>query len=451
MSSDPIKNADGSLDWTGVDTIGSIDGPATAGPASSLTQINNPASASAPAVRNNDAGAVPDWSTTPTPVTPVTPVTPAVPAAGPSATAAPSNTLADLSVQYPWLATIGLSPQWFQDTAATSTSDADVVGKLRQTSQYKTRFAGILNDNGSMKMNESQYLTQEANYKQLLQQYGVSPDKMNDPSDFVGFFNSDIDPNELKTRLDTYQQIKDGGQNVQDAFYVYAGMKVGVDDLYSAAVDPAAAQNLADEYNQKVAAQPLDYTTWITRATQAGLNRVSQTLGQLQASGALTGDAVQSVLKVDPNFARSIMDALYHGGDPTSGQTMDLQSLLASFEEASIGSAATGAGLVLPDKARIMELRAAGVTKAAAQSAYSQFSSQQNLYAGSVQRMTDNSRSFTQSDFEQAALLGNGQQSDLLARAQKQEDSYGAAGGQFQFNQNKRNQFTQQGLSANGS
>lgn len=354
--------------------------------------------------------------------------------------------MADLNAQFPWLKSLGLDPSWFQQTAATAVNDSDVVSKLRQTDQYKRRFQGILRDDGSMRMSEAEYLNTENGYRQLLEQYGVNPAKMDDPADFVGFFNSDIDANELKQRLDVWQQVRDGGQNQKDAFFVYANMRVSDEQLYEAAVDPAAAQRLDDEYNQKVAAQPLDYQTWITRATQAGLSRVSNALTQLQQQGALTGSAVQEVLKTDPTFARTIMDALYHGGDPGSGQTLDLQSLLAAFDEAAIGAAATQNGLTLPSKDRVQQLRAAGVTKATAQQGYAQYGANKDLYAGSVQRLTQAARSFTQSDFEDAALLGIGSQADVLTRAQKQEDAYGMAAGGFQLAQNKRGQFTQQGL-----
>lgn len=353
---------------------------------------------------------------------------------------------ADLLYQFPWLKTIGLDPSWLQTTAAESVNDSDVLSKLRQTPQYKQRFQAILRDDGSMRMTEADYLNTEQNYKQLLQQYGVDPAKMDNPADFVGFFNSDIDANELKQRLDTWRQVQTGSQSMKDAFYVYAGIRVSDEALYEATVDPAAYQRLNDEYNQKVAAQPLDYQTWITRATQAGLNRVSTTLSQLQASGALTGDAVQSVLKVDPTFARSIMDALYHGGDPTSGNTLDLQSLLAAFEEASLGAAAERVGLTLPTKDRIQELRNAGVTASQAGQAYSDYAQNGSLYNAEVNRMTQGVQGFDQARFENAALLGVGADASALTRAQAQEKAYGEGAGSFQFDQSKRGQFTQRGL-----
>lgn len=359
-------------------------------------------------------------------------------------TPAPGTLMADLQNMFPWLKSVGLPLSWFQETSATSASDSEVVAKLRQTSQYKTRFAGIIRNDGSMRMTEAQYISQEDSYRTLLKQYGVSADNMDNPADFVGFFTSDIDPNELKQRLDIYQQVKTGGQDLQDAFYVYAGMRVSTDDLYAATIDPASAQKLNEEYNQKVAAQPLDYQTWITRATEAGLSRVASTLGTMQSQGLLTGQAVQSVLQVDPQFARSIIDALYHGGDPTTGQTLNLNELMNSFEYAALGAAATSAGLSLPSKDQIAQIRSAGVTRAAAQKAYTQYGQDQNLYAGAVDRAGGGT--FTQADFESAAFLGNADQSGKLNKALGQEASLGQQAGQFQIGQNRRGGYTQAGL-----
>lgn len=391
---------------------------------------------------STDTSRTPGGSTTPAPA-PAPSTDTGTPAGNPY-TPAPSTLLAELDSLYPWLKEIGLPASWFQETAATSASDAEVVAKLRQTSQYKSRFAGINRDDGSMRMTEAQYLDQEQSYRTLLKQYGITADHMDNPADFAGFFQSDIDPNELKQRLDVYDQVKSGGQDLRDAFYVYAGMRVGIDDLYAAAVDPAASQKLTEEFNQKVAAQPLDYQTWITRATEAGLARVASTLTSLQNQGALTGQAVNSITSISPDFARNIMDALYHGGDPTSGQTLNLNELMHSFEYAAIGAAAKGAGLELPTKDRIAEIRAAGVDRASAQKAYVDYGQNKNLYAGAVSR--SGGGVFTQSDFENAAFLGKASDVGRLNKALGQEQSYGEQAGQFGFNQNRRGRYTQGGL-----
>lgn len=368
------------------------------------------------------------------------------PPAGNPATPAPSTLFDDLTQLFPWMAQIGLAPSWFQDVAASSTSDAEIVAKLRMTSQYKTRFGGIKREDGSMRMTEAQYLSQEDGYRQVLKQAGVSADHMDNPADFLGWFQGDVDPNELKQRLTVWDQVKTGGQDMLDAFYVYAGMRLGTDDLYAAIVDPAASQKLTDEYNQKVASQPFDYQTFITRATEAGLSRVAGSLTSMQNAGILTGGVVQQIISTNPDFARTIMDALYHGGDPTTGQTLNLNELMHSFEYAALGAAATSAGLSLPSRDQIAQIRAAGVDRAAASKAYVDYGQNKNLYAGAVDR--SGGGQFSQSDFENAAFLGNAGDAGRLNRALGQENAYGQAGGQFGFGQTKKGGYTQRGLVA---
>jgi predicted small secreted protein len=365
-----------------------------------------------------------------------------------SVPSAPTSTapglLDDLDALYPWLKQIGLPAAWFQTVAASSASDAEVVAKLRMTSQYKSRFPAIIREDGSMVMTEAQYLSQEDDYRKVLRQGGVSAANMDNPADFIGWFQSGVDPNELQKRVDIYNNVRTNGQDQMDAFYVYAGMRVGIDDLYAAVVDPAASQRLTEEFNQKVASQPFDYMTWITRATEAGLSRVASSLSGLQANGVLTGAAVQSIIGTDPSFARSVMDALYHGGDPTTGKTLNLTELMHSFEYAALGAAATGAGLSLPPKDQIAQIRAAGIDRAAAQKAYTDYGQNKNLYAGAVAR--SGGGTFTQSDFESAAFLGKIGDVNRLSKALGQEQSLGEQQGQFGLGQNKRGRYTQAGL-----
>lgn len=351
----------------------------------------------------------------------------------------------ELEGTFPWLAQLGLGTSFFQELLATSASDSEVLANLRNTTQYKQRFPGLYRSDGSMRMNEAEYLSREGDYRQLLQQYGFGDrfDQSN-PASLVGLFDGDIDPNELKQRLQTYQSIETGGQAQKDAFYVYAGMNVSTDDLYSALVDPAAAQRLTDEYNANIAKSQFDYTTWISRATQVGLDRVAKTLGDLQTRGAVTGDAIQNVLRTDPNFARQIMDALYHGGNPTGGDYLNLEELLQSFEYAAIGSAATQAGLSLPDRARIAEIRSAGIDRARATQLYSQYGANSGVYGEAVRRSGNGA--FDQSAFENAAFLGNSADQTRLAVGLAREDAAGKSQGFTRFDEDGSGRLNQRGL-----
>lgn len=354
--------------------------------------------------------------------------------------------IAELRNAFPWVERIGLTLNWFQNVAATAASADEVVQQIRGTSQYKTRFPGLLRQDGTMRMNEAEYLSTEDNYRQVLRQFGQPDAALDSPQDFIGFFENDLDANEVRDRLTVYENVRSAGRDVSDAFYVYAGMRVSDDDLYAAVVDPAKGQQLTDEYNQRIAAQPFDYATWINRATEAGLSRVANTLGELQKTGKLTGGAIQNVLRTDSNFAAQIMDALYHGGDPRGGRFLNLNELMQSFEYAAIGAAAKGAGLEMPDRARAAEIRSAGIDRAAASNAYMDFAQMRGVYAGAVQRSTRTGRDFSQSDFEDAAFLGNGSTRAMLDQALKQEQSLGEAQGTARFDVNRTGQVRQSGL-----
>lgn len=343
----------------------------------------------------------------------------------------------------PWMKQLGFTPEFVQQLVADSASMDEAMQKVKQQPQYKARFPGLWRKDGSVRMTEAQYVATENAYRQLLRQFGYA-DQYQSPQSLQGFFDGELDPNELQDRLATYRNIQDSGAAVKDAFYVYAGLRVSDDDLYQAVVDPAAAQRLQDEYNSRVAASTFDYQSWITRATEVGLQRVAETLGQLQKTGALTGQAVQQVLKTDPNFARRIMDAIYtNAGQP--GQSLNLQDLVSSFEYAAIGAAARNAGFDLPTKERVAQIRAAGVDRARAQSAYLEFAKAgQSRIDDAVRRATQGR--FSQQDFEDATFLGDGQKAAALQNGLAREEAAGAQVGGFNQQLDGRGRIVQQGM-----
>lgn len=348
--------------------------------------------------------------------------------------------LQELKAAFPWLDQLGFSPEFFQNLVAEAASPDEVIVKLRATPQYRQRFPGLWREDGSIRMTEAQYLSTETNYRQVLKQFGYDAD-YSSVSSLKGFFDSDMDPNELQQRLDTYKQIDVGSQQQKDAFYVYAGVRVSTDDLYEATVDPGKRDALAAKYNDGVAKSSLDYGTWIARATELGLERVTGTLAQLQQQGATTGTAIQQVLRSDPTFAQQMMDQLYQAG---GGPTLSLSELLSSFQLAVVGSAASGAGLSLPTKERAQQIVAAGVDRAKAMDTYSQFGQYGTLYREAVRRAGGGS--FDQTDFEDAAFLGDAADQGRLAVGLAREESAGKQAGGFQVGQDNLGRFQQTGF-----
>ena len=342
-----------------------------------------------------------------------------------------SNFYAELRASFPWLDSIGLDPSWFQDAIATSSGSAEILTKMRATTQYKARFPGLTRSDGTLRMNEAQYLARETDYRTLLRQYGYDLQDYATPATLVGLFASEQDPNEFQQRLQTWSDVERSSQAKKDAFYVYAGIDLTTDDLYQATVDPAAAQNLSNEYNRATAAGTFNYETFITRATEVGNRRVADVLTSMSKTGQVTGAAVQAVINVDPGFARQIMDLIYTGGSGNVTSALGLEDLLSSFEYAAIGSAATEAGLTLPTRERVAEIRQAGVERRQAADAYLAYGQRQGEISASVQRAGYDE--FTQSDFEEAQFLGSGVQTRELNAGLAREQAAGKGAGEFRF------------------
>jgi hypothetical protein len=357
--------------------------------------------------------------------------------------AASGALLDQLRASFPWIDAIGLSPEFFRELVANAASGAEIITTLRAQPQYRSRFPGLWRSDGSVRMTEAEYLARETDYRQVLRQFGFA-DGYQDPASMKSFFEGEMDPNELRDRLTVYRGVQTSGQSVKDAFYVYAGIRLTDEDLYAAVVDPQRSSQIQSQYDDAIARNPFDYQTWITRATEVGLERVSSTLRELQQAGAVTSTAVQAIQRVDPNFARQIMDVIYTGGGEAQG--INLQELLSSFEYAAIGAAATNAGLTLPDKARVAEIRSAGVDRAQAQKAYLEYGLNKGVYDAGSQRQ--GMGGFSQDEFEKAAFLGNVQAADELRAVLSREDAAGKSAGTFRFDQDRYGRLNQQGVTS---
>lgn len=410
-----------------------IDGPAT---------IVDPSSATATRTPGFGGGSPP-----PAPVV-VEPVDPTPTAStttdGTGVGSDPTQFIAELRAAYPWMDEIGIDVASIRQIASEASGADELLIRLRQTPEYQARFPGLYRNDGSTRMNEAQYMAREQEYRQLLRQYGFDMNQYSTPSSMVGFFSSEQDPNELGQRLETYRQVERSSKAQKDAFYVYAGLDVSTDDLYEATVDPAARQRLSDEYNRRIAGGKFDYETWITRATEVGLQRVADTLTTMSSRGAMSSAAVQSVLSVDPEFARQIMDAIYTGGDPGSPTAqLSLDDLLSSFEFAAVGAAANNAGLDLPDRDRLAEIRAAGVTRQQQIDAYTQFGSSRNTFDAASQRAGFGG--MTQTEFENAAFFNEAAATREFRDSMLQEQAAGQDSGEFRFTE-QGSRLVQRGL-----
>jgi hypothetical protein len=353
-----------------------------------------------------------------------------------------------LRAAFPWVDQIGLTQAQIQSWLAQGYTGDAFVGLIRELPGWKERFDGIRREDGTMRMNEATFMQTEDEIEKVLRKYNIDTSGYTGKSRFKAFFQLETDPNELDERLERYDTLQRTGRDTIDAFYVYAGLRIGVDDLYRATTDPTYAKQLATQYEQAATKSPLDYQTFISRATEAGLERVVGALQDLQTQGVNVAEAAARVRTLSPVFAQQMTDLLTTGGQAAAGgptKQLSLNELLHAFEYAMIGSAASAAGLTLPEKERIEQFRQAGIDRARALEAYGQYGAQRNLLSGMVQRAQLGAR-FSQSDFEDAVFLRTASATQLLEQAQAREQALGKAGGVAAIRQDGAGRFVQPGL-----
>ncbi|MDQ3222950.1 MAG: hypothetical protein M3Q75_05675 [Gemmatimonadota bacterium] len=339
----------------------------------------------------------------------------------------------DLLTLNPVLRELNITPQWLQAALADSADTSELYSRIRQLPQYKQRFQGATRGDGTQRWTEAEHIAREDQIRGLLRKYGVDVNKeYATPASLIGFHESEQALDEIRDRLEVWDYVKTAGQTIRETFYVYAGLKIDNDDVYEAVVDGAREQALFNDYNTNRAAMSFDYPGWITRATQTANQRVATELQRLQTTGALTGQAVQRILSVDPGFGRQIMDVLYLGGEQGGvAGTLDLQTLLSAYESAAIGAAARESGLELPTKERLGEIRAAGVQREAAIKTYREYGRDQNRLSAAVMRARG--VGFGQKEFEDAEFLGNATQSRNLSSGIGYMEAAGKTQGSFRF------------------
>lgn len=336
--------------------------------------------------------------------------------------------LDDIRSQYPWLDVIGLGDFVVSMLREGVTID-EAVAKVRTTSQYKARFPGILNNDGTRRFGtESDYIDWESRVRQVLVDFNAYNPNQDSPQDYLAFLDMGADPQQipeqLSQRFQVYRALERGSQELRDAFYIYGGLNVSVDDLYQAVVSPEFRQRMVSTYDETVAKQNLDYETYITRATERGLERVSETLRNMQSLGLVSGAAVSQMLNIDPAFAREMMGSLFQ----TSGvdtRTLSVDELLSSFDYAMIGSAALETGFSLPTPERLEEYRSAGVDRARALRGYQTAA----LRRAGLEAMADrfNAKPVTEETLADAFVAGDARSAADVTRMFAQEAALGQA------------------------
>ena len=117
-----------------------------------------------------------------------------------------------------------------------------ILGKIRQTEQYKARFAGNIarRNAGFNVMSEAQYVALENSYRQIMRASGLPSGFYDAPDDFSTLIGGDVSAAELSSRInDGYLAVQQANpQVINEMRRLY-----GVDDSMLAAyfLDPAKA------------------------------------------------------------------------------------------------------------------------------------------------------------------------------------------------------------------
>ena len=342
---------------------------------------------------------------------------------------------------FPWLKNLGLGDRILQWTQQGYNADT-MLGLVRQTQQYKSMFEGITRDDGTMRMNESQYLANRDAYSTML--FNYTGQRITSSSQIAGLMENEVAPAEFEKRLQVLDTVKRDGAQVRSAFYIYAGIKLSDDDLYGYVVDPTKRSELDKSYSQQAASTKLTYDMFITRSTEVGIQNVTDQLANMRDQGIATDEAVRRMQSINPDMAKQMTDLLYHGGDPQGGSLLGLNQLQSALEYALLGSAATEQGFNLPTADRIAAFREAGITRAKALDAYGTFSSQMGKIQGETERV---GHEFGQADWENAQFLRNGAAMATLGQAQAQEQALGSANNAGAISFDQQGRVVQRGLS----
>ena len=78
-----------------------------------------------------------------------------------------ANALETIKAAFPWLDNLGLT-DWLRQQTDNNADMNTIMPLVRKTPQYQAAFAGIRRDDGTMRMNEAQFLDTQESYRQLL-------------------------------------------------------------------------------------------------------------------------------------------------------------------------------------------------------------------------------------------------------------------------------------------
>jgi hypothetical protein len=348
------------------------------------------------------------------------------------------QTTASIMAMYPWASDLGLGTLIVDLVKKGSGSD-EIYAEIRKSEGYKREMQGFVDSNGRRRFrDEAAFLQARRDVTNVLMDFGMWDPATDGPATVAGVFEAGIDSNELEGRLQTYRALETGSQGLRDAFYVHAGMRVGVDDLFEAVTSLDRADELMRDYDAAVANAPVSWETYVERAREVATTQVVTEMEAAVKDGSITQAEANKILAMDPQFGQELMGALAM----SNGGSLSLEQVTRAYSYAVMGSAATDAGFAMPTTARLQEFVNAGIDSSKLRGAYAGLQQQSPAITGMMQR-AGRTQMGVQEAFE-TQMLGQGNEIRYAAAA---EEALGQATGGFRATAEGR-RITQRGRQA---
>lgn len=222
-----------------IDDSGNIIFDPTFGPDGSIVSASDPSQVSTPA--------------TPAAPTPAPAAAAASPTSAPPTPAGPTPAQQDAFAQIQTvLGQYGISGlgDWLWGEIKNNNPESQIMLDLQNQPAFLSRFPGMkaLTDAGLPAITPAQYLATENEYKRNLADLGIDTKGLT-PADFVPLFASNLDPTEVRSRMDIYQNVATTfSPTMRQNFDTYAGMKITDDDVYNMFQDTPQGQALVKQY-----------------------------------------------------------------------------------------------------------------------------------------------------------------------------------------------------------
>jgi hypothetical protein len=142
----------------------------------------------------------------------------------------------------------GLS-DWLWGEIKANNPESQIMLDLQNQPAFQARFPGMaaLQKAGLPAITPAQYLATENSFRRNLAELGFDTKSLA-PADFVPLFTSNIDPTEMKNRLDVFNTISTTfAPNMREDFLRHAGINLSDTDLYKMfhGLDPTLAMKYA--------------------------------------------------------------------------------------------------------------------------------------------------------------------------------------------------------------